>query len=228
MFRKLRSQQSFLGLGSGSRSSGDSSSLADSHSLPPIGEDMIICDDRTVPSLDGTDSRGGSSSVSSFSFSLSPLSFVKRNPDISYDDFDEDLNLKSFSRPFSITFNDHDDDISTSSAEDTEELHEQLEYLRRKLEDSERQKQDLLNQCLKLQRRVSSQTRKDSNPAYLSMLKKDNDKLKAEKSRMENEFANDVKLLLNRMNDMDIQLSKRDEKIADLEYELRVLREEFS
>ncbi|GFH53224.1 predicted protein [Chaetoceros tenuissimus] len=218
-------KESFLSLwiGSGSsRSSSDSSSLTDSHSPPSIGEDMIICDDTTVFSLDGTDSRGGSSSVSSFSFSLSSLSFRKRNPDVSNDDFDEDLNLKSFSN--------YDDDISTSSAEGTEEPHEQLVHLRRKLEDSERQKQDLLNQCLKLQRRVSSPTRKDSDPVYLTMLKKDNDKLKAEKSSMENEFANDVKLLLNRMNDMDIELSKRDKKIVDLENELRVLRarKEFS
>ena len=227
MFHKFITQQSFLWIGSGgSRSSADSSSLTDSHSPPPIREDMIICDDTTVFSLDGIDSRGGSSSVSSFSFSLSSLSFRKRNPDVSNDDFDEDLNVGSFS----IIFNNFDDDISTSSAEGTEEPHEQLVDLRRKLEDSERQKQDLLNQCLKLQQRVSSPTRKDSDPVYLTMLKKDNDKLKAEKSRMENEFANDVKLLLNRMNDMDIELSKRDKKIVNLENELRVFRarKEFS
>jgi len=222
MLRRLTNQQSFFSLG---RESASSHSGSDAGSLPTIDESR---DDRTAPSLAATTIHGDDGSISSFSFSISPLSFAQRNQDISYGDLDEDVNLKSFSRPFSIVFPDYDDDISTSSAEDSNIAAQlQIQDLRRKLQDTEKAKRDLLAQCLKLNKRVTSQIH-ESTPTYMNLLKKENDKLKAENRKLEQDFANDIRLLLNKMSDMDVKLAQREEKIADLEYELMLIRTEFS
>ena len=94
-------------------------------------------------------------------------------------------------------------------------------------EDTEKAKRDLLAQCLKLNKRVTSQLQ-ESTTTYMNSLKKENDKLKAENRNMEQHFANDIRSLLNNMSEMDMKMAQRDEKIADLEYELMVIRTEFA
>lgn len=250
MLRKLRNQQSFFNLG---RSSGSVSSRSESLRSSNSGSRPVTFDDsesqsredsNTIPSLDRSMSESSNSSSSSFSFSPSPLSFVRRNADISYDDIsepssfvrrnadisyddiDEAVNQENFSRPLSVIYDEEDDDMFSSSFEGSETLHEQIEDLCRRLEDSERARQNLITQCLKLQKRVAGQAIKESTPTYLSILKRENDKLKADKARMENEFANDVKILLNRMNELDLKLVNRNVRIKDLEYELEMPRAE--
>jgi hypothetical protein len=191
------------------RESSSSPSCSEAFSLPTIDE-----------SLDEDDRTGDDTSTSSFSFSISPLSFTQRNLDLSYGDLNEDVNLKSFSE-------DYDDDISTSSAEDSHVTQVHFQDLRRKLQETEKAKRDLLTQCLKLNKRVTSQLQ-ESTTTYMNSLKKENDKLKAENRNMEQHFANDIRSLLNNMSEMDMKMAQRDEKIADLEYELMVIRTEFA
>jgi hypothetical protein len=160
------------------RESSSSPSCSEAFSLPTIDE-----------SLDEDDRTGDDTSTSSFSFSISPLSFTQRNLDLSYGDLNEDVNLKSFSE-------DYDDDISTSSAEDSHVTQVHFQDLRRKLQETEKAKRDLLTQCLKLNKRVTSQLQ-ESTTTYTNSLKKENDKTKVENRNMEQDFANDIRALLS-------------------------------
>ena len=205
MIRRLTNQKSFFNLIG--RESPSSQSGSDACSLPTIDESLDE-DDRTASSLEATTTNGDDKSTSSLSFSISPLSFTQRNRDLSYGDLDED--------------------VSISSAEDSHITTQvQIQDLRRKLQDTEKAKRDLLAQCLKLNKRVTSQLH-ESTPMYLNLLKKENDKLKVENRNMELDFANDIRALLNKMSDMDVKMAQRDEMIADLEYELMVIRTEFA
>ena len=207
MLRRPTDPKSFFNLIG--RESPSSQSGSEAFSLPTIDE-----------SLDEDDRTGDDTSTSSFSFSISPLSFTQRNLDLSYGDLNEDVNLKSFSE-------DYDDDISISSAEDSHVTQVHFQDLRRKLQETEKAKRDLLTQCLKLNKRVTSQLQ-ESTTTNLNLLKKENDKLKAKNRNMEQNFANDIRSLLNKMSEMDMKMAQRDEKIADLEYELMVIRTEFA
>jgi hypothetical protein len=71
-----------------------------------------------------------------------------------------------------------------------------IQDLRRKLQDTERAKRDLLTQCLKLNKRVTSQLQ-ESTTTYTNSLKKENDKTKVENRNMEQDFANDIRALLS-------------------------------
>ena len=95
-------------------------------------------------------------------------------------------------------------------------------------QNTEKAKRDLLAQCLiKLNKRVTSQLH-DPTPTSMKLLKKEIDKLKVENRKMELDFANDIRTLLNKMSDMDVKIAQRDEMIADLEYELMSIRNEFA
>jgi len=181
--------------------------------LPTIDETH----DQTVaspPSLQATLEDGDCDSLST----VSPISFAGRSKDFisfrseSGDDIVADL--QSLSGPFSIVFHDDDDDISMSSI-NTEALKE-LKDLRTRLRMQEDTKMELLQQ---LQKKITNDvfSMETTSMLYMKAIRKENNKMRDASAKMELEF-------MNEMAAMETSIRKKDDRIVELEEELRVLK----
>jgi len=166
------------------------------------------------PSLEATLEDGDCDSLST----VSPISFADPNRDLisfcSESGTDLGADLQSFSRPFSIVFHDGDSDISMSSV-NTEAL-KQLKDLRTRLRMQEDTKMELLRQ---LQRKISNDgfSIETTSMLYMKAIRKENNKMRDASAKMELEF-------MNEMAAMETSIRKKDQRIAKLEEELRVLK----
>ena len=93
----------------------------------------------------------------------------------------------------------------------------QVKELKKKLKVQEDAKVELLQQCLKLHKKASTQP---SFAAYLKSLKDDNRMLKDASARMELAFMNEMNDLVKKLATMEMELKCRDGKIAKLERQL--------
>jgi len=192
--------------------SGVSISMIECHTaLPTIDEN----NDQTglPPALEATFEDDDSIST------VSPFSHGGRNnndPSFASDTTDMVAELQSFSRPFSIVFHDEDDDLSMSSI-NTEAM-KKIKDLRTKLEIQENTKLELLHQLQnKITHDGSMASMETRSMLYMRALKKANNKLREASSKTELEFMND-------MDKMEMSMRGRDERIAELEEEVRVLK----
>ncbi len=115
-----------------------------------------------------------------------------------------------------LEFEEEDDtDISMSSI--NSDALTQVKELKKKLKVQEDAKVELLQQCLKLHKKASTQP---SFAAYLKSLKDDNRMLKDASARMELAFMNEMNDLVKKLATMEMELKCRDGKIAKLERQL--------
>jgi hypothetical protein len=194
--------------------SGISVSMTECHTaLPTIDEN----NDQTgvPPALEATFEDDDSLST------VSPFSHGGRNNnDLSFtsDTTDMVAELQSFSRPFSIVFHDEDEDDDLSMSSINTEAMKKIKDLRTKLEIQENTKLELLHQLQnKITHDGSMASMETRSMLYMRALKKANNKLREASSKTELEFMND-------MDKMEMSMRGRDERIAELEEEVRVLK----
>ena len=108
-----------------------------------------------------------------------------------------------------------DTDISMSSI--NSDALTQVKELKKKLKVQEDTKVELLQQCLKLHKKASTQP---SFATYLKSLKDENRMLKEASARMELAFMNEMNELVKKLATMETELKCRDGKIAKLERQL--------
>ena len=154
--------------------------------------------DENATSLDQTDSAGDSDDDDSFT--TMSFSSGQHHSNV-YLEFEEEEDTRTDSSMSSIN-----SDALT-----------QVKELKKKLKVQEYAKVELLQQCLKLHKKASTQP---SFAAYLKSLKDDNRMLKDASARMELAFMNEMNDLVKKLATMEMELKCRDGKIAKLERQL--------
>lgn len=190
--------------------------------LPTIDEQNVS----VAPTLHATTFETDSDNDSISTVSSSPI--IELEHDLSLVDSmedeedDDDITYHSSDPALAFFINECDDELSISSF-GTEALR-QIKELTTKLRIQENTKLELLKQCLELQRKNSAMSKEFTSPAYLRVLKKENNLLKESSARMERNFMNDINGLVQKNAKLESDLEFRDEKIKRLEKELKALK----
>ena len=119
-----------------------------------------------------------------------------------------------------------DEGISVSSIES--DVLAQIRDLQCKLRMQEESKTELLKQCLRLQKRVTSGASfavdTGISARHLKQLKKENLKLKEEHAEREKEYMNTMNELEDRIKGMEKLMKERDDKILELEKNIAMMK----
>lgn len=119
-----------------------------------------------------------------------------------------------------------DEGISVSSIES--DVLAQIRDLQCRLRMQEETKSELLKQCLRLQKRVTSGASfavdTGISARHLKQLKKENLKLKEEHAEREKEYMNTMNELENRIKSMEKSMKERDERILELEKNIAMMK----
>jgi hypothetical protein len=153
-------------------------------------------------------------------------------PTVSGSFSDEDFSLSSDAdflgtQELHATSHDHEydnnDNLSLSSI-NTKALITITE-LSKRLRIQENTKLELLNQCLRLEGKLE---KNDCKHAFLRIYKAENNQLREGSAKMERDFMNEIVRITTTMSEMENEyqdkLQQRDEKIALLEEELKLLK----
>jgi len=136
----------------------------------------------------------------------------------------EDLLTMAKNRIQSITAN-YDDDLLSESSSLNSRRQRQISSLRKKLNTSEMTKLELLNQCAGLWSRLENS---DSNNAKVKEYRQQNVKLREDSATSERDFMNEVGKLVHQMTELNNKytetISERDDRIADMEMEIKELK----
>jgi len=137
----------------------------------------------------------------------------------------EDLLALVKNRLQSTTANVENDDLLSESSSLNSRRQKQISTLRKKLHTSEMTKLELLNQCAELWSRLENV---DCNQAKAKEYRQQNVKLREESATMERDFMNEVSKLVHQMKELNNKyteaISKRDDRIADMEMEIKELK----
>lgn len=119
-----------------------------------------------------------------------------------------------------------DEGISVSTIES--DVLAQIRDLQCRLRMQEETKSELLKQCLRLQKRVTSGASFTADTGisarYLKQLKKENLKLKEEHAEREKEYMNTMSELETKIKGMEKRMKERDEKILELEKNIAMMK----
>ena len=119
-----------------------------------------------------------------------------------------------------------DEDISVSTIES--DVLAQIRDLQCRLRMQEETKSELLKQCLRLQKRVTSGASFAADTGisarYLKQLKKENLKLKEDHAEREKEYMNTMNELETKIKGMEKIMKERDEKILELEKNIAMMK----
>lgn len=119
-----------------------------------------------------------------------------------------------------------DEDISVGSIES--DVLAQIRDLQCRLRMQEETKSELLKQCLRLQKRVTSGASfavdTGISVRHLKQLKKENLKLKEEHAEREKEYMNTMNELEGRIKGMEKLMKERDDKILELEKNIAMMK----
>jgi len=137
----------------------------------------------------------------------------------------DDLLAQAKNRIKFPTANLEQDDLLSESSSLNSRRQRQISELRAKLHTSEMTKLELLNQCAELWSRLENV---DCNQAKAKEYRQQNVKLREESATIERDFMNEVSKLVHQMTELNSKytetISKRDDRIADMEMEIKELK----
>jgi len=140
----------------------------------------------------------------------------------------EDLLALAKNRFKSPTANLEQDDLLSESSSLNSRRQRQISELRNKLHTSEMTKLELLNQCAELWSRLENS---DCHNAKVKEYRQQNVKLREESATIERDFMNEVSKLVHQMTELNSKytetISKRDDRIADMEMEIKELKKQL-